>query len=78
MAQSDRAHGDAELHLGDCLEILPTLGKVEAVVTAVWDCRQVAGRRPAWLAECGKPRAQKRMGRQAIRPARNGHHSSRR
>ena len=25
--------GDAELHLGDCLEILPTLGKVDAVVT---------------------------------------------
>lgn len=25
--------GDATLHLGDCLEILPTLGKVEAVVT---------------------------------------------
>jgi DNA modification methylase len=25
--------GDCELHLGDCLEILPTLGKVDAVVT---------------------------------------------
>ena len=25
--------GDAELYLGDCLEILPTLGKVDAVVT---------------------------------------------
>lgn len=25
--------GDATLHLGDCLEILPTLGKVDAVVT---------------------------------------------
>jgi len=25
--------GDAESHLGDCLEILPTLGKVDAVVT---------------------------------------------
>lgn len=25
--------GDAELHLGDCLEILPTLGNVDAVVT---------------------------------------------
>ena len=25
--------GDAELHLGDCLEILPTLGRVDAVVT---------------------------------------------
>ena len=25
--------GDATLHLGDCMEILPTLGKVDAVVT---------------------------------------------
>lgn len=25
--------GDATLYLGDCLEILPTLGKVDAVVT---------------------------------------------
>ena len=25
--------GDAELYLGDCLEILPALGKVDAVVT---------------------------------------------
>ena len=25
--------GDAELYLGDCLEVLPTLGKVDAVVT---------------------------------------------
>ncbi len=25
--------GDAALYLGDCLEILPTLGKVDAVVT---------------------------------------------
>lgn len=25
--------GDAELYLGDCLEILPTIGKVDAVVT---------------------------------------------
>jgi DNA modification methylase len=26
--------GDAELHLGDCLEILPQIGKVDAVVTS--------------------------------------------
>jgi len=25
--------GDATLYLGDCLEVLPTLGKVDAVVT---------------------------------------------
>lgn len=25
--------GDCQLYLGDCLEILPTLGKVDAVVT---------------------------------------------
>ncbi|KKM68841.1 hypothetical protein LCGC14_1456910, partial [marine sediment metagenome] len=25
--------GDATLYLGDCLEIMPTLGKVDAVVT---------------------------------------------
>ena len=25
--------GDATLYLGDCLEILPTLGRVDAVVT---------------------------------------------
>ena len=25
--------GNAELYLGDCLEILPTLGKVDAVIT---------------------------------------------
>ncbi len=25
--------GDATLYLGDCLEILPTLGKVDAVIT---------------------------------------------
>ena len=25
--------GDCELYLGDCLEIMPTLGKVDAVVT---------------------------------------------
>lgn len=25
--------GDATFYLGDCLEILPTLGKVDAVIT---------------------------------------------
>ena len=33
MAHRIERIGDAELHLGDCLEILPTLGKVDAVVT---------------------------------------------
>ena len=30
--------GDATLYLGDCLEILPTLGKVDAVVTDSVEC----------------------------------------
>jgi len=33
MAHRIERIGDAELHLGDCLELLPTLGKVDAVVT---------------------------------------------
>jgi len=33
MAHRVERIGDATLHLGDCLEILPTLGKVDAVVT---------------------------------------------
>ena len=35
--------GDATLYLGDCLEILPTLGKVDAVVTD-----------PPWIARTDK------------------------
>ncbi|MEK7766398.1 MAG: hypothetical protein AAB368_09180, partial [bacterium] len=48
--------GDAKLYLGDCREILPTLGKVDAVVTdppygiahssnhgASWERTQIAG-----------------------------------
>lgn len=46
--------GDAELYLGDCLEIMPTLGKVDAVVTdppygidkAAWDAHY-----PEWIEE---------------------------
>ena len=33
MTQRGETIGDATLYLGDCLEILPTLGKVDAVVT---------------------------------------------
>lgn len=33
MTQRVETIGDATLYLGDCLEILPTLGKVDAVVT---------------------------------------------
>ena len=33
MTQRIETIGDATLYLGDCLEILPTLGKVDSVVT---------------------------------------------
>lgn len=29
--------GNATLYLGDCMDILPTLGKVDAVITALCD-----------------------------------------
>ena len=52
--------GDATLYLGDCLEIMPTLGKVDAVVTdppygigkATWDTDY-----PEWLEEAAFKKA---------------------
>lgn len=48
MIQQEVIIGDARLLLGDCLDILPTLGKVDAVITdppygMKWDGRVVAG-----------------------------------
>lgn len=49
--------GDCTLYLGDCLEIMPTLGKVDAVLTdppyglgASW------GKGPRWQGKCGTGR----------------------
>jgi DNA modification methylase len=33
MYQKKEQIGDATLYLGDCLDVLPTLGKVDAVIT---------------------------------------------
>ena len=45
--------GDAELWLGDCLEILPTLGSVDAVVTDPPYPEEFIGTVKGALFECG-------------------------
>jgi len=48
---------DVKLYLGDCLDILPTLGRVDAVITdppygvgfADWDDRKIKGMFSTWL-----------------------------
>lgn len=47
--------GDATLYLGDCMEVLPTLGKVDAIITdPPYSARThaVHGRRDHWRCGC--------------------------
>lgn len=49
--------GDATLYRGDCHDILPTLGNVDAVVTdPPYGIGEAWGNKPRWQGSCGKGR----------------------
>ena len=49
--------GDCTLYLGDCLEVMPALGPVDAVVTdPPYGLGKSWGKSPGWQGSCGKGR----------------------